>query len=90
MKPGLSLTHELRAKVKDAIRTGLSPRHVPKIIMAVPEIPVTINGKKVEMAVKSVLNGKDVKPSSSVQNPDAISYFKRFRSLEHEPRDNKV
>ncbi|KAK5198408.1 hypothetical protein LTR92_002653 [Exophiala xenobiotica] len=90
MKPGISLTRELRSQVKNAVRNGLSPRHVPKFVIAVPDIPVTINGKKVEIAVKNVLSGKDVKPSATVQNPDTIAWFKRFRDLESEPRDTKL
>ena len=90
MKPGFFLTKELRSEITNAIRHGLSPRHVPKFVIAVPAIPVTINEKKVEIAVKNVLSGKDVKPSSTVQNPDTIAWFKRFRDLESEPRDTKI
>ncbi|EXJ94691.1 acetoacetate-CoA ligase [Capronia coronata CBS 617.96] len=90
MKPGYSLTRELRAQIKSAIRNGLSPRHVPKFVLAVPDIPVTINGKKVEIAVKSVISGKDVTPSATVQNPDTIAWFKRFRLLESEPADARL
>ncbi|KAG9790895.1 acetoacetate-CoA ligase, partial [Aureobasidium melanogenum] len=86
MKPGHSLTEELRARIKAAIRNGLSPRHVPKFVLAVPDIPVTINGKKVEIAIKNVISGKDVTPSATVQNPDSIAYFKRFRNLDREPK----
>lgn len=90
MKKGYSLTDELRQQVKKAIRTGLSPRHVPKFVIAVPDIPVTINGKKVEVAVKNTISGKDVKPSSTVQNPESIAWFRRFRTLESEPRETKI
>lgn len=90
MKPGVSLTDDLRARIKSAIRNALSPRHVPKYVLAVPDIPVTINGKKVEIAVKQVLSGKDVKASATVQNPEAIEWLKRFRDLESEPRAFKL
>lgn len=86
MKPGHALTPELRDRVKQAIRQGLSSRHVPKFVLDVPDIPVTINGKKVEIAVKQVLSGKDVQVSATVANPEAIGYFKRFRTLESEPK----
>jgi acetoacetyl-CoA synthetase len=86
MKPGHALTPQLRDQVKQAIRQGLSSRHVPKFVLEVPDIPVTINGKKVEIAVKQVLSGKDVQPSATVANPEAIAYFKRFRALESEPK----
>lgn len=90
MKPGVPLTEDLRSQVKNAIRNGLSPRHVPRFVIAVPDIPVTINGKKVEIAIKNVLSGKDVKPSATVQNQETIAWFKRFRDLESEPRDTKI
>ncbi|OAL37372.1 acetoacetate-CoA ligase [Fonsecaea nubica] len=90
MNPGVTLTEELRNKVRTAIRNGLSPRHVPKFIIQVPAIPTTINGKKVEIAVKQVISGKDVKPSATVQNPEAIEWFKRYRTLEVPPRESKL
>lgn len=90
MKPGHQLTSTLVADMKQAIRDGLSPRHVPKYIIAVPDIPVTINGKKVEVAIKQILSGKDVVPSATVANPDTIAYFKQYRNLESEPRAAKL
>ena len=90
MKPGYSLTPELRQEIKKAIKEGLSARHVPKFVLQVPDIPVTINGKKVEIAVKQVISGKDVTPSATVLNPETFHYFKRFRTLESEPRETKL
>lgn len=90
MNPGHSLTPDLRAKIKDAIKQGLSSRHVPKFVLEVPDIPTTINGKKVETPVKQVISGKDVKASATVQNPDALQYFTRFRDLESEPRQARL
>ena len=90
MKPNHSFTPELRNEIKQAIRHGLSARHVPKFVLAVPEIPVTINGKKVEIAIKQVLSGNDVKPSATVQNPETIEWFKRFRNLDSEPKETRI
>jgi len=87
MKPGNPLTQELRNQIKTAIQEGLSPRHVPKYVLAAPDIPTTINGKKVEIAVKQVISGKDIKLSATVQNPDSIKWFERCRDLEREPVD---
>lgn len=86
MNQGYTLTPELRDRLKKAIKDGLSTRHVPKFILEVPDIPTTINGKKVETPVKQLMSGKDVKASATVQNPDALGYFRRFRDLESEPR----
>jgi len=47
-------------------------------MIEVDEIPVTINGKKVEIAVKQIISGREVKPSSTVLNPDCLRAYKRF------------
>lgn len=59
-------------------------------MLQVPDIPVTINGKKVEIAVKQVLSGKDVQASATVANPEAIMWFRRFRGLESEPKGARL
>ena len=79
-----SLTPSLRAQLRTAIREGLSARHVPRFIFAVPEVPVTINGKKVEVAVKQIISGRDVEASATVANPGCLEGFKRFRGVERE------
>jgi acetoacetyl-CoA synthetase len=86
MNPGHTLTPDLRNKLQAAIKGTLSSRHVPQFILEVPDIPTTINGKKVETPVKQIMSGKDVKASATVQNPEALQYFRRFRDLEREPR----
>lgn len=90
MMPGQRLTSELSSSIKQKIKTGLSPRHVPRFLLEVPDIPTTINGKKVESAVKQTISGKDVVASNTVSNPDAITYFRRFRDLEREPAPSKL
>ncbi|GAB7353740.1 hypothetical protein MBLNU459_g4135t2 [Dothideomycetes sp. NU459] len=90
MLPGKVFTEELRSRLRTAISQGLSPRHVPSFILEVPDIPVTINGKKVEIAVKQILSGREVKASSTVANPDTLLSYKRFRNLERPPRAEKL
>lgn len=85
-----SLTSSLRAELKASIRANLSARHVPRFIFEVPEIPVTINGKKVEVAVKRIISGKDVEASATVANPKSLELFKRFREVEREPGEAKL
>jgi acetoacetyl-CoA synthetase len=82
MKDG-SLTDKLKRDIEHSIRTSLSPRHVPRFILQVEEIPVTINGKKVEIAVKKIISGTDVKVSSTVANPDCLKHYQRYRDIEH-------
>jgi acetoacetyl-CoA synthetase len=84
-RPGHHLTPSVRQKIKDKIRNALSARHVPRFVVEVEDFPVTINGKKVEIAVKQVLGGRDVKLSQTVSNPRSIEVFKGFRVMEREP-----
>jgi acetoacetyl-CoA synthetase len=81
---GYSLTPTLRAELKAAIRAHLSARHVPRFVFEVREVPVTINGKKVEVAVKGIISGKDVEASATVANQGCLEGFKRFRVVERE------
>lgn len=90
MKPGSIFDEDFKVQVKSAIRDALSPRHVPRYVLAVPDIPVTINGKKVETAIKKILNGEEVEPSSTVQNPSSLSWFKRYRHMEAEARSARL
>ena len=78
MKDGRRFTKELEGKIRDAVRQGLSPRHVPRFIVPVDELPVTVNGKKVETAVKQIISGKKIEVSSTVANPECLLGFSRF------------
>ena len=58
------------------LRNNASPRHVPALIKQVPDIPKTISGKTVELAVREVVHGRVVKNLSSIANPEYLEYFK--------------
>ena len=79
---GQVFTEELKRKIIQQIRTNCSPRHVPALILETPEIPYTLNGKKVEIAVKQVLHGREVKNRDALANPDSLAYFKNRKELE--------
>ena len=83
MKDGHALTDKLKKEMEDAIRSLLSPRHVPRFIVQVEDIPVTINGKKVEIVIKKIISGMDVKVSSTVANPRCLEEYKKYRDIEH-------
>uniref|UniRef100_A0A915AHM0 Acetoacetyl-CoA synthetase n=2 Tax=Parascaris univalens TaxID=6257 RepID=A0A915AHM0_PARUN len=72
------LTDSLKIQLKQRIRMLMSPRHVPDMIVAVSDIPYTISGKKVEVAVKQVLNGEKVERKTSLRNPEALDNFRLF------------
>jgi acetoacetyl-CoA synthetase len=70
------LSDELKEKIQKNIRANLSPHHVPKVIIQVPDIPRTINGKIVEQAVREVVNNREVKNKEAIINPEALAYFR--------------
>ncbi|MET8956481.1 hypothetical protein ABZX41_38305, partial [Streptomyces sp. NPDC004533] len=79
--PGVTLDDALRDRIRDAIRTGASPRHVPDEILAVPAIPHTKTGKKLEVPVKRLLQGapaEQVLNPSAVDDPALIAHFARL------------
>ena len=76
LNEGFELNDGLIGKINTLIRTNCSPRHVPSIIKVVPDVPYTINGKKVEVAVKKIIHGQDVKNKDALANPECLDYFK--------------
>ena len=77
LRPGLTLDKELRERIKSAIATQASKRHVPRIIRQVSQIPHTISGKKVELAVQQVIHGEEVKNRDALANPEALEEFRK-------------
>ena len=70
------LTDELRDTIRQRIRAGLSPRHVPAVIAAVADIPRTRSGKMTETAVRDVICGRPVRNTSAMANPEALEHFR--------------
>ncbi len=81
---GNELTEKLADKIRKTIRTNASPRHVPAKIMAVPDIPYTLNMKKVELAVKKIIEGKPVLNKDALRNPESLDYFANITDLKNE------
>jgi acetoacetyl-CoA synthetase len=75
------LSDELVKKIKNEIRSNLTPRHIPKTIHQISEVPVTLNGKKVELAVLNVLTGVEVKNKTSIANPNSLLQFEKIKIL---------
>jgi acetoacetyl-CoA synthetase len=82
LKPGVVLDEPLRKKIRDAIRAGTTPRHVPAKIIAVPDIPRTLSGKITELAVRNVIHGLPVKNTDALANPQALDHFRNLAELE--------
>ena len=84
---GTALNDSLVARIRSALRTTLSPRHVPDLIEAVPAIPRTLSGKKLEVPVKKILSGQSadrVLSTESLADPRAIDWFIGFATRAHE------
>ena len=78
-----SLNQELTDRIKKGIRSYATPRHVPEIILSIPDVPRTISGKKVEKAVIKVIQKEEVDNTSALANPESLEYFEKLRhSLE--------
>jgi len=78
LSEGYDLDEALRDKINRSIRRALSPRHVPDRIFAIPQVPQTLNGKKLEVPVKKILAGFPLEKAvnrDSMANPETISYF---------------
>ena len=69
-------------QIKKYIREFCSPRHVPAKIIVVADIPYTINGKKVELAVKQVIQNIEVKNKDSLVNKNSLEFYKNMMELE--------
>ncbi|CAL8574607.1 hypothetical protein XPA_000561 [Xanthoria parietina] len=82
MAPKSTFSNSLVQIIKSIIRQELSARHVPGIIDECPEIPVTVNGKKVEVAVKNIICGLNVRTSASVANADCLEWYRHW-NIEH-------
>lgn len=73
-----AMPSDLAARIQATIRKELSPRHVPGVVDACPEIPVTSNGKKVENAVKQILCGLNIKIGASVANASCLDWYRAW------------
>lgn len=75
---GQRLTEDLKSKIKQSLRQDASPRHVPALILETPGIPYTFNMKKVESAVRNIIDGKPVANRAAITNPESLEYFEKL------------
>ncbi|MEZ8490725.1 acetoacetate--CoA ligase [Vibrio splendidus] len=81
LQQGVILNETLLAAIKSKLKSSCSPRHVPSQIFAISDVPKTRSGKLVELAVKQVLNGKDVENLGAIANAEVLEEIKRVVSL---------
>jgi acetoacetyl-CoA synthetase len=81
LRDGLVLDEALAERIRRQIRTHATPRHVPAKILQVPEVPRTISGKVVELAVREAIHGRTVKNTDALANPAALDHFRNRPEL---------
>ncbi len=82
LREGVTLDDALIKIIRDTIRSNTTPRHVPARIIQVPDIPRTISGKIVELAVRNVVHGEPVKNQDALANPEALRHFDNLPELQ--------
>ena len=82
LREGIHLTDDLVNRIRKSIRENCSPRHVPSKIIAVADIPYTISGKKVEIAVRKIMEGKPVFNRDARANPEALDLYTNMKELQ--------
>jgi acetoacetyl-CoA synthetase len=81
LRDGLTLDDALAKRIKEVIRANTTPRHVPGVILQVPDIPRTKSNKIVELAVRAVVHGQPVKNVEALANPEALEHFRNRSEL---------
>jgi acetoacetyl-CoA synthetase len=81
LREDMALNDELCERLRHVIRENTTPRHVPAKIIQVPDIPRTLSGKIVELAVRNVIHGDPVKNREALANPDALDHFRNLAQL---------
>jgi len=76
-----ALDDVLRDRIKGAIRRNTSPRHMPAVVLQVPDIPRTTSGKVTEIAVRDVIHGREIENAGALANPEALDHFRDREEL---------
>ncbi len=83
LRDGLTLDDELQARIRKVVRKNATPRHVPARIVQISDIPRTVSGKIVELAVRNVVHNRVVKNIDALANPEALELFKDLPELQN-------
>ncbi len=75
LAPDHHLSEDLRERIRRALREEASPKHVPALILQVPDIPYTFNMKKVEIAVANIINNRPFTNRDALTNPESLDYY---------------
>jgi acetoacetyl-CoA synthetase len=81
LRPGVAWSEALRDRIRAEIRARATPRHVPALVLPIADIPRTISGKIVELAVRNVIHGRPVENADALANPEALELFRDLPEL---------
>jgi acetoacetyl-CoA synthetase len=82
LRDGLTLDEDLQSRIRKVIRENTTPRHVPARIIQVSDIPRTVSGKIVELAVRNIVHNQPVKNTDALANPEALELFRNLPELQ--------
>jgi acetoacetyl-CoA synthetase len=81
LRDGAALTPDLEERIRRRVRENTTPRHVPARIVQVTDVPRTKSGKIVELAVRDVVHGREVKNKEALANPEALDQYRNRPEL---------
>lgn len=81
LRDGVELDDALRDQLRRRIREHTSPHHVPRLIIAVADIPRTISGKITELAVREIIHNRPIRNATALANPEALAHFRNLPEL---------
>ena len=84
LKPGYELTDDLKKRIRTTLKENASPRHVPAKIIDVPDVPYTLNMKKVEVAVRKAILNEPIKNKDALSNPEVLNYYSNIPELQED------
>ena len=82
LREGLRVDQDLQDRIRTVVRENATPRHVPARIVQVSDIPRTVSGKIVELAVRNIIHGRPVKNVDALANPEALDLFRNLPELQ--------
>lgn len=82
LRSGVTLDAGLIERIKQTIRDNASPRHVPAKVIAVPDLPRTLNNKIAELAVLNTIHHRPVKNIEALANPEVLTFFRDLPELQ--------
>ncbi len=84
LKPGYELTEDLKKKIRTTLKENASPRHVPAKIIEAPDVPYTLNMKKVEVAVRKAILNEPIKNKDALSNPEVLDFYANIPELQED------